>query len=189
MGSLRCTIGDRTPFDEDEHHASYDRAKVEDFHRILLQVDDLFKEFRSLYIGKSSPVHFFWVSFDLAVTRFSGRLNPAPAGSKMMREAYSHEVSSCGFWPGDRRYPEPAFYSYALPAPAGFAEQRAQPEKAYWDTKLGEFLLRYDDVRSDAKPRQGVLDFCQSTYGIAADLGKWDRAALERPASSGKAKG
>ena len=106
----------------------------------------------------------------------------------MMREAYSHEVSSCGFWPGDARFPEPAFYAYQVPAPEGFAKQTVKPEKAFWDEKLGEFLLRYDDVRAADKPGQTILDFCQSTYEVGADLGKWDRAALERPASTGKAK-
>jgi hypothetical protein len=180
---------DRTPFDEDEHHASYDRAKAEDFHRILLKADDIFKEFRSRFIGKSSPVHFFWGSFDLAVTRFCGRENPSPPSpSKMMREAYSHEVNSCGWWPGNRQFPEPAFYAYHVSAPAGFAEQRVRPEKAYWDTKLGEFILRYEHVRNSSEPERDVMDFCQSTYEAGANLAKWDRKGLERAEAKDRAK-
>jgi hypothetical protein len=173
---------DRTPFDEDEHHASYDREKVESFHRILLKTDDLLKTFRSRFAGKSSPVHFFWGSFDLAVTRFCGRPNPNPPGpSKMMSEAYSEEVNSCGFWPGNRQFPEPAYYAYHMPKPEGFESSRVQPEKAYWDTNLGEFILKYEDVRNAAEPETAVLDFCQSTYEAGAELAKWDRAKLERP--------
>jgi hypothetical protein len=178
---------DRTPFDDDEHHESYEPAKVEAFHRILLKTDDLFKEFRSRFAGKSSPVHFFWGSFDLAVTRFCGRPNPDPPKSKMMREAYSQEVSSCGFWPGNRQFPEPAFYSYHVPAPKGFAEQKIRPQKAGWDAKLGEFILRYEDVRQSDSPEHDVLAFCQSSYEAGASLAKWDRKALERPISGAKA--
>jgi hypothetical protein len=173
-------FADRTPFDEDEHHDTYDSAKVADFHHILVHADAAFKEFQARFLGKCSPVHFFWGSFDLAVTRFSGRLNPTASGSRMMKEAYSHEVSSCGFWPGDSRFPEPAFYAYQVPAPGEFSSQRVRPEKAFWDAKLGEFLLRYEDVRTADKPGQAVLDFCQSTYEAGANLAKWDRAALER---------
>ena len=184
INTIPDEVEDRTPFDEDEHHASYDRVPVEAFHRILTNADSVLKKFRARYMGKCSPVHFFWGSFDLAVSRFSGRLNPSASGGKMMREAYSHEVSSCGFWPGDKRFPEPAFYAYQVPAPAGFADQKIRPEKAFWDKNLGEFLLRYDDVRSSLAPEQAILDFCQCAYEAGADLGKWDRAALERPATA-----
>jgi hypothetical protein len=173
-------FADRTPFDEDEHHDSYDAAKVADFHRILVHADAAFKQFQARFVGKCSPVHFFWGSFDLAVTRFSGRLNPNASGSRMMKEAYSHEVSSCGFWPGDARFPEPAFYAYQVPTPSGLGEQKVSPKNAIWEKNLGEFLLRYDDVRKAEKPIEVILDFCQSTYAAGAELAKWDRPALER---------
>jgi hypothetical protein len=170
---------DPTPFDEDRHHASYDRSHVENFRRILLQTDRIFKEFRSRFIGKSSPVHFFWGSFDLAVTRFSGRrAAPRPDADSMTREAYSHEVISCGFWPGDRRYRQAAFYSYTAPSPAGLEQEPVRP--GGWNSGLGEFILNYDEVRSSGSPEQAVLDFCQSTYEAGARLARWDRGALER---------
>jgi hypothetical protein len=172
---------DKIPFDQDTKHASYDRKYVESFHRILLSADRVLKEFRAPFLGKCSPVQFFWGSMDLAVSRFSGRRGSLPKGADAMtREAYSHEVSSCGFWPGDRRYKQPAFYSYTMPAPAGFEKERVRPSPAYWDTQLGEFLLKYDDVRAADSPEKAILDFCQSTYEAGANLAHWDRKALER---------
>jgi hypothetical protein len=171
------------PFDEDQVRASYDRAAVERFWRILLSVDSLLQRFRCGFIGKSSPVHFFWGSFDLAVTRFSGRRAPErPGADRVTREAYSHEVSSVGFWPGGGDVAGPAFYSYAAPEPEGFKEARTGPKGAFYQPKLGEFLLMYDDVRRAESPSAALLEFCESTYGAAAGLGKWDRAALERQA-------
>ena len=170
---------DPTPYDQDRHHAAYDREVVERFHRVLIHADRVLKKFRARFIGKSSPVHFFWGSFDLAVSRFSGRRAPvAPDADPVTREAYSHEVISCGFWPGDRRFPQPAFYAYASPAPAGLETQAVRP--GYWDTQMREFLLPYDDVRNANSPQDAVLDFCQSTYEAAARLAQWDRHALER---------
>jgi Family of unknown function (DUF5996) len=174
---------DKTPFNEDQHHASYDARHVEAFRRILVNVDRILREFRSRFIGKCSPVHFFWGSFDLAASRFSGRRASVPAGAdRLTREGYSHEVISCGFWPGDRRYPAPAFYSYTAPAPAGLDAEIPRPAAASWDRKLGEFILKYDDARAASSPEQAILDFCQSTYEAGAKLAGWDRAALERPA-------
>jgi Family of unknown function (DUF5996) len=170
---------DPTPYDRDRRHASYDRRYVEAFHRILIQADQLFKIFRGRFLGKSSPVHFFWGSFDLAATRFSGRPAPVAADAdSVTREAYSHEVSSCGFWPGDRRYPQAAFYGYSSPAPAGLETAVVRP--GHWDTQLREFLLPYEDVRTAASPEDAVLDFCQSAYDAGARLAGWDRDALER---------
>jgi hypothetical protein len=141
----------------------------------------LLHEFRSRFVGKVSPVHFFWGSFDLAVTRFSGRRAPDRPGADLMtREAYSHEVSSVGFWPGTPGVTDAAFYSYAAPAPAGFAETRVRPEAARYDSTLGEFLLLYDDARQGPSPSRALLDFCQSTYEAAAISGAWDRTKLER---------
>jgi len=174
---------DKTPFEQDSKHASYDRKYVENFRRILLNADRVLKQFRSPFLGKCSPVHFFWGSMDLAVSRFSGRPGSLPKGADhMTREAYSHEVSSCGFWPGDRRYKQAAFYSYTMPPPAGFDKAKVRPGAAYWDTQLGEFLLKYDDVRAADSPDQAILDFCQSTYEAGANLAHWDRKALERGA-------
>jgi Family of unknown function (DUF5996) len=171
-------------FDQDHVHASYDPISVEKFWRILVSVDAIFKEFRSHFIGKSSPVHFFWGSFDLAVTRFSGRKAPErPGADKMTREAYSHEVSSVGFWPGTIGMSDAAFYSYAAPEPNGFKQARVQPNAAAYNASLGEFLLPYEDVRKSESPSSSLLQFCQSTYDAAANLGKWDRLALEREAS------
>lgn len=162
------------PFDQDHEHASYDGAAVERFWRILLSVDAVFTEFRSRFIGKSSPVHFFWGSFDLAVTRFSGRLAPEkPGADVIMREAYSHEVSSVGFWPGGGDVKDAAFYSYMAPEPAGFKEERVRPDAARYD-KLGEFLLMYEDMRKSESPTASLLEFCQSTYDAGAKFGHWD---------------
>ncbi|HEV2401735.1 MAG TPA: DUF5996 family protein [Candidatus Sulfotelmatobacter sp.] len=174
-------VSDPIRCDVDRVHAAYDRDAVERFWKILLNVERVFEQFRSGFIGKSSPVHFFWGSFDLAVTRFSGRRAPdRPGADRITREAYSHEVSSVGFWPGGGNIAGPAFYSYAAPEPPGFKDWRAKPDAAHYDTQLSEFILMYDDVRTSSSPAAALLDFCQSTYEGAATLGKWDRAALER---------
>jgi hypothetical protein len=174
-------VPDPIPFDEDRVHASYNAERVEKFWRILLSVDEVFQQFRSEFVGKVSPVHFFWGSFDLAVTRFSGRRAPErPAADRITREAYSHEVSSVGFWPGSGAINAPAFYSYTTPEPEGFREAQVQPQAAHYDKQLGEFLLMYDDVRTADSPCATLLAFCQGTYEAGARLGNWDRAALER---------
>jgi hypothetical protein len=172
------------PFDQDTVHAAYDGAHAQRFWRILLSVDDVFKIFRSRFVGKSSPVHFFWGSFDLAVTRFSGRRAPErneadPVLRKIMQEAYSHEVISAGWWPGSGEIAEAAFYCYAAPTPSGFAEQPVRPREAYYHAGLGEYLLMYDDVRKAKSPSAALLDFLQSTYEAGATTGKWERGALE----------
>lgn len=173
-------IPDPIPFEQDRIHASYDPECAQRFWRILLAVDRVFAEFRSRFIGKCSPVHFFWGSFDLAVTRFSGRpAPPRPGADAITREAYSHEVSSVGFWPGSGNI-DAAFYSYAAPEPQGFREFPVRPASARYDAQLGEFILMYDDVRNSHAPGATLLDFCQSTYEAAATLGHWDRSALER---------
>ena len=180
-----CELANPIPFEEDRTHASYDPQAVHKFWRILTWVDQVFKEFRAGFQGKDSPVHFFWGSFDLAVTRFSGRPAPErPGADSITREAYSHEVSSAGFWPGGGDIAGPAFYSYAAPEPAGFAQQRVRPEKAFYHPQLKEFLLMYDDVRNAASPKAALMEFLQSTYDAAADLAKWDRKSLERPRAS-----
>jgi hypothetical protein len=168
-------------FDQDRAHASYDPAAVEKWWRILLSADSVFQQFRSGFIGKCSPVHFFWGSFDLAVTRFSGRRAPErPGADAITREAYSHEVSSIGFWPGSGDIKEAAFYSYAAPEPAGFKEASVRPAGAFYHKQVSEFLLMYEDVRTANSPSEALLDFCQSTYEAAANLGKWERKELER---------
>jgi len=169
------------PFDQDREHRSYDPRAVEKFWHILLSVDAVLTQFRAGFIGKSSPVHFFWGSFDLAVTRFSGRPAPPRPGADMItREAYSHEVSSVGFWPGGGDVKEAAFYSYMAPEPQGFKEARVQPDAAFYSKEVSEFLLMYDDVRTAESPTDSLLAFCQSTYESGARLGNWDRNALER---------
>jgi len=174
-------IPDPIPFDQDHVHRSYDPAAAEKFWRILLSVDAVLAQFRSRFIGKSSPVHFFWGSFDLAVTRFSGRRAPErPDADPITREAYSHEVSSVGFWPGGGDVKDAAFYSYMAPEPRGFKEANVRPDAAHYEKQLGEFLLMYEDVRQAESPTASLLEFCQSTYEAGASLGKWDRAALER---------
>ncbi len=174
-------IPDPIAFDKDRVHASYDRASVEKFWRILLSVDTVLNQFRARFIGKSSPVHFFWGSFDLAVTRFSGRRAPERPGiDAVTREAYSHEVSSVGFWPGGGKVQGAAFYSYAAPEPQALKNEAVRPDAAFYDGQLGEFLLMYDDVRNAESPTASLLEFCQSTYSAAATLANWDRAALER---------
>lgn len=171
-------------FPDDETHRAYDAAAMRRFWRALVQADRVFKQFRTGFLGKVSPVHFFWGSFDLAVTRFSGRTAPLHPGGvpglpdAVTREAYSHEVSSAGFWPGNDAFPRAAFYAYAYPAAAGFREQPV-PAGASFDTGLGEFILPYEAVRTAAEPDRLLLDFLQSTYVAAAESGRWDRAALE----------
>jgi Family of unknown function (DUF5996) len=178
-------IPDAVPFENDTVHASYDAEYAHRFWRALASANELFAHSRTAFIGKASPVHFFWGSFDLAVTRFSGRRAPKHPGGvpnlpdAVAREAYSHEVSSAGFWPGGGVYDEAAFYSYAYPAPEGFADARVKPDAAFWSKELGEFLLPYEAVRSARDPDAAVMDFLQSTYAAGADLAKWDRANLE----------
>ena len=176
-----CEIPDPVPFERDNMHKSYDPAAVHKFWTILVWVDQVFKEFRARFVGKVSPVHFFWGSFDLAITRFSGRPAPERSGAdSITREAYSHEVSSAGFWPGGGEIAGPAFYSYAAPEPSGFAQYPVRPPSAYYHPGLKEFLLMYDDMRAAASPKAALLDFLESTYVAAADLAKWDRNTLER---------
>jgi Family of unknown function (DUF5996) len=172
-------------FSQDHQHASYDPDAVRRFLQILENVDRVFKQFRTAFLGKASPVHFFWGSFDLAVTRFSGRRAPRHPGGvphlpdEVAAEAYSHEVSSAGFWPGSCAIDYPAFYSYAYPEPAGFRTTPVRPDAAFFSEALGEFVLPYDAVRVAARPDQALLEFMQSTYEAAANAAKWDRAALE----------
>jgi hypothetical protein len=169
------------PFDMDRTHASYDPDSANRFWRILVSADTILKEFRGRFIGKASPVHFFWGSFDLAVTRFSGRRAPEIVGAdRITREGYSHEVCSVGWLPGDALVTGPAFYAYAAPEPSGFSKAPVRPAAASYNTDLSQFLLRYDDVRGSASPRETLLEFCQSTYEAAATLGKWNRAVLEQ---------
>jgi hypothetical protein len=179
--TMPVEIPDPIPFEKDHVHASYDPEAVHRFWSILTWVDGVFKEFRGRFLGKVSPVHFWWGSFDLAVTRFSGRAAPErPGADRVTREAYSHEVSSSGFWPGGNGISGPGFYSYAAPEPAGFGGQRVRPAAAFYDSNLKEFLLMYDEVRKADSPSASLMDFLQSSYEAAAILGKWDRKALER---------
>ncbi len=174
------------PFDQDRTHASYDPEYAQRFWRILVSIDAVLNEFRSRFIGKSSPVHFFWGSFDMAASRFSGRRAPERQNAdSITREAYSHEVSSIGWWPGGGDFSAPAFYSYTSPEPQGFKSYSVRPTQAHYDSTLGEFILMYDDVRSATSPTAALLDFCQSTYEAGAQLGHWDRASLERSAEPG----
>ena len=177
-------IPERTPFEQDRKHKSYDPEHVQRFWRILAQTSRVLSEFRSRFIGKVSPVQFFWGAFDLAVTRFSGRTAPTHPGAPyvarfVMVEAYSHEVSSCGFWPGGGTVNEPAFYAHSYPEPQGFKQYPIQPKEALYDTQMGEFLLPYDVVRTSKSPDEVLLSFLQSTYEAAATCAKWDRNALE----------
>jgi hypothetical protein len=167
-------------FDEDTIHHAYDQASANTLWRILLSIHRVFEDFRARFVGKSSPVHFFWGSFDLAVTRFSGRPAPPRDGPGFMRDAYSHEVISHGFWPGSGPVLEPAFYSYAVPEPSGLKAAAIQPREAYYHRDLGEFVLPYEAVRRTADPAGAVRLFVDSTYEQAATLAGWDRAALER---------
>jgi len=174
-------------FDQDRIHASYDPEYVNRFWRALVSVDSVFKEFRSRFIGKSSPVHLFFGSFDLAVTRFSGRRAPErPGADAGTREAYSHEVISAGFWPGNEGVIDAAFYAYAAPEPAGFGEAKLRPAAAFYNKQMSEFFLPYEDVRRSMDPRADLLDFLQTSYEAAATRAGWDRASLERPATANK---
>jgi len=179
-------IPDAIPFENDRTHSAYDPEYATRFWRTLVQADRVLKDFRSRFIGKSSPVHFFWGSFDLAVTRFSGRRAPPHPGGVpnlpdwVAREAYSHEVSSCGFWPGGDALPFPIFYAYAYPEPEGFKAASVRPDGARYNFELGEFVLPYDEVRQAALPDAALLDFLQSTYEAAATLAAWDRPGLEQ---------
>jgi hypothetical protein len=169
------------PLDRDQTHAAYDAEAAHTFWRMLLLADRALKEFRSPFIGKCSPVHFFWGSFDLAVTRFSGRRAPVrPEFDGIMREAYSHEVSSAGFWPGGGAVADAAFYSYTVPEPPGFRTAAVRPAQAFYSFQLSEFILMYDDARAAASPERAVREFLESTYEAGATLGNWDRAALEQ---------
>jgi hypothetical protein len=186
--TMPSEMADALPFDQDFMHAAYDRDYARRFWRILLSTHNVFTCFRSAFIGKASPVHFFWGSFDLAVTRFSGRRAPRHPGgvphlpNAVAREAYSHEVSSAGFWPGGGGPVDyAAFYSYAYPAPDGFAGAPVRPEAAFFAKDLGEFILPYDAVRMAANPERALMGFLESTYEAAATLGHWDRTALECP--------
>lgn len=179
-------VVDAIPFDRDQVHASYDAQYANRFWRVLLHADRVFKQFRGRFIGKCSPVHFFWGSFDLAVTRFSGRTAPEHPGGIpncpdwVTREAYSHELSSCGFWPGGGPLPYPVFYAYAYPEPGGYNTAPVRPGSACYDASFREFILPYDEVRQAASPDAMLLEFLQSSYEATAKLGKWDRYALER---------
>lgn len=179
-------VPDPIPFDQDDVHRAYDAEYAHRFWRVLLQAHRVFTLFRARYIGKCSPVHFFWGAPDLAVTRFSGRRAPRHPGGVpnlpdwVAREAYSHEVSSCGFWPGGGPVPYAAFYAYAYPEPDGFAAAPARPAGAYYSADLREYILPYDVVRQATSPDAALLDFLQMTYETAADLAQWDRTALER---------
>ena len=185
--TMPVELDDPVAFERDEAHASYDAAAAHRFWRALVQIDRVLTVFRGRFLGKVSPVHFFWGSFDMAVTRFSGRRAPPHPGAPniadfVTREAYSHECSSCGFWPGGPGMPEAAFYAYAYPAPEGFGSAPVSPAAAYFHDGLSEFILPYEAVRQAADPDAELMEFLQSTYEAAADLGRWDRAALERPA-------
>jgi hypothetical protein len=181
--TMPCEVPNPIAFDRDEQHKSYDPEYVTRFFRILLQLDTIFKEFRGHFIGKSSPVHFFWGSFDLAVTRFSGRRAPPREGAdSITREAYSHEVISGGFWPGSGEVKDAAFYAYAVPEPEGFGASRVLPVTTFYHPQMHEFLLMYDDVRKSASPNAAVREFLQSTYEAGANLAKWGRRELERSA-------
>ena len=178
-------VPDAIPFHEDTTHSSYDGDHAQALWRALLQTQRVFTRFRADYLGKASPVHFFWGSFDLAVTRFSGRTAPPHPGGMpnfpddVAREAYSHEVTSCGFWPGNRAAPSPIFYAYAYPTPEGFQDAKIEPAESFWLADLGEFALPYDAVRTAADPDAHLLAFLESTHAAAADLANWDRTSLE----------
>jgi len=182
-------VEDRTPFEQDRHHTTYDARYAQRCWRVLAQATRVLTDFRSRFNGKVSPVHFFWGAFDLAVTRFSGRSAPEHPGAPhvahfVAREAYSHEVSSCGFWPGGGPVDRPVFYAYAYPEPEGFKRYPIQPREAFYSEEMREFMLPYDAVRTAESPDQILLSFLQSTYEAAANLGRWDRPAIERAVMS-----
>lgn len=189
--TMPVEIPDAIPFDQDREHSSYDPEYAKRFWRALVQVDRVLTQFRSQFLGKASPVHFFWGSFDIAVTRFSGRLAPpltsdSPGlGAWVMQEAYSHEVCSCGFWPGNGGFGRAAFYSYAYPEPRGFAEAATSPDETFYDQGLGQFILPYDAVRQAQSPDDYLMRYLSSTYEAAADLAHWNRPALERAEEPG----
>jgi hypothetical protein len=183
--TMPVEIADPIPFEMDSVHASYDGEMAQRFWRILVLADRILTEFRGRFLGKASPVHFFWGSFDLAVTRFSGRTAPPHPGAPniatwVAQEAYSHEVSSCGFWPGNGGFGKAAFYAYAYPAAPGFSESAGLPVGAYFDKNFGEFILPYDAARQMPDPRGAILNFLQTTYEAAANTAHWDRKGLER---------
>jgi hypothetical protein len=180
-------VTDVIPFEQDQAHASYDPDYAHRLWQVLCASEQVFAEFRGRFLGKCSPIHFFWGSFDLAVTRFSGRRAPErPGADRVTREAYSHECISHGFWPGGSWFgaevTAPVYYAYGAPEPPGLRDDPVRPAGARYDPRLSEFVLDYDEVRGAASPRQALLDFCQSTYEAAANRAGWDRAALERPA-------
>jgi Family of unknown function (DUF5996) len=184
--TMPSEIENAVAFEEDRSHAQYNPAYAQRFHLAMVQAARVMKEFRARFIGKASPVHFFWGSFDLAVTRFSGRTAPPPTSvtpnvaSWVMAEAYSHEVSSCGFWPGNGGYGRAAFYVYAYPEPAGYGDTVLRASDGFYDKSVGQFILPYDAVREARDPDALLLGFLQETYAAAANLSKWDRTALER---------
>lgn len=185
-------LPDPIPFEQDEVHRSYDPQYVNRYWHVLVQTQRVFEDFRARFVGKCSPVHYFWGSADLAVTRFSGRAAPPHPGGVphlpdwVAREAYSQEVSSSGFWAGSEQYPHAIFYSYAYPEPPGFATATVRPDIAHYSTELKEFILPYENLRQSASADAALLEFLQTTYDAAATLGKWDRKALERPADASK---
>lgn len=181
INPVPCEFTKPIPFDQDHLHCSYDPVYANRFWRILTQTEQVLRHYRSPFLGKSSPIHFFWGSFDLALSFFSGRPAPArPDADRITREAYSHEVISCGFWPGDERFTEPAFYSYIAPAPPGLDRLSLRPATAFYHADLGEFLLRYDDMRNTKQPAETLVQFFQSAYEGCAKLARWDRKALEK---------
>lgn len=181
INTLPSEVQNPIRFDQDEVHTSYDPVSARLFWQILVQIEEVLKRYRSFFLGKSSPIQFFWGSFDLGLSFFSGRRAPErPGADRITKEAYSHEVISCGFWPGDERFPTPAFYSYTAPAPPGLESASILPTVASYNPQLGEFVLRYDDVRSASSPEQMLLEFYQTTYEVGADLAHWAREALEK---------
>jgi hypothetical protein len=181
MWPMPVEVQDPIRFDQDTLHHTYDAEYAHRFWQVLRSTEKVFRSWAAGFLGKVSPIHFFWGSFDLAVTRFSGRPAPPLEGAdSIQREAYSHEVISAGFWPGNGGYGKAAFYCYAAPVPGGLSEKKVLPATAFWDNSLGEFLLQYDDMRCQRSPDDALLEFIQSAYDAAADSAKWDRAALER---------
>lgn len=176
---------DNVRFSQDEIRKVYNHQQVNNFFQVLVRVSNVFEKYRSEFVGKSSPVHLFWGSFDLAVTRFSGKLAPEHPGTAphlspvVMKEAYSHEVCSCGFWPGSDSYPHAIFYSYAYPEPQDFKESAIRPSKAFYNNDMKEFMLHYDDVQNSADPEQTLLEFMRTSYQFASELGDWDREKTE----------